>query len=94
MHTHTWRPSKQSTKSASLNIRTLTVKYFMHKCHYIWKSRSQTISQLPRHNDDKVHDVPRIPEVAVLVEDEAVGQDLYDHLQGEDAHEPRLELLL
>ena len=49
---------------------------------------------LPRDDDNKVHDVPGVPEVGVRMEDEAHGHDLGDHLHGEDAHEVRLQLLL
>ena len=52
------------------------------------------INVLPRDDDNEIHDVPRISEVAALVKDEPVGQDLGDHLHREDGHEHGLELLL
>ena len=48
----------------------------------------------PRDDDDKVHDVPEVPHVAVGVEDEAEGQYLGAHLDREDHHEDGLQLLL
>ena len=49
---------------------------------------------LPWHNDDEVHDVPEVPHVAVLVQDEAQGQDFGAHFDREDDHEDGLQLLL
>ena len=49
---------------------------------------------LPRHNDNKVHDVPGVPQVRVWVEDEAHGNDLGAHLHGEDPEEVGLQLVL
>ena len=49
---------------------------------------------LPADDDDKVHDVPQIPHVAVLVEDKAQRQDLGAHLDGEDDHEYGLQVFL
>ena len=48
----------------------------------------------PRDDDDKVHDVPEVPHVAVGVEDEAEGQDLGAHLDREDHHEDGLQVFL
>ena len=47
----------------------------------------------PRDHHHKVHDIPHVPEVAVLVQDEAHGDDLGAHLHGEDPHEDWLQLL-
>ena len=49
---------------------------------------------LPWHNDNKVHDVPGVPQVRVWVEDEAHGNDLGAHLHGEDPEEVGLQLVL
>lgn len=59
-----------------------------------WCGKKDVSVFLPRDDHDKVHDVPRVPEVAVLVEDKPVGQDFDNHLQGEDAHEDGLQLFL
>ena len=49
---------------------------------------------LPWHNDNKVHDVPGVPQIRVWVEDEAHGNDLGAHLHGEDPEEVGLQLVL
>lgn len=48
---------------------------------------------VPRYNHNKVHDVPHVAEVGVLVEDEAHCDDLGAHLHSEDPHEDGLQLL-
>ena len=48
----------------------------------------------PGDDDDKVHDVPHVPEVAARVEHEALRQDLEARLHSEDAQEVRLGRLL
>ena len=48
----------------------------------------------PRDDDDKVHDVPHVPEVAARVEHEALRQDLEARLHREDAQEVGLGRLL
>ena len=48
---------------------------------------------VPRYNHNKVHDVPHVAEVGVLVEDEAHRDDLGAHLHSEDPHEDGLQLL-
>ena len=45
------------------------------------------IPVLPCDNDDKVHDVPHVPEVAAGMEHEALGQNLQAGLNREDAQE-------
>ena len=60
-------------------------------CH---EENSTIIINLPRHNDNKVHDVPGIPQIRVRVEDEAHGNDLGAHLHGEDPEEVGLQLVL
>ncbi len=49
---------------------------------------------LPWNHDDKVHDVPGVSQVAALVQDEAVGENLHHHFHREDAHEHRLQFFL
>ncbi len=49
---------------------------------------------LPRDDDDEVHDVPEVAHVAALVQDEAQRHDLRAHLDREDYHEDRLQVLL
>lgn len=51
-------------------------------------------TDLPGENDDKVHDVPTVSQVGVLVEGKAKGQDLYSRLETEDADEIRLRVIL
>ena len=48
------------------------------------------LSFSPGDDDDEVHDVPHVPEVAARVEDEPLRQDLEAGLHGEDAQEVRL----
>ena len=57
-------------------------------------SRSVNCLYTPRSDDDKIHDVPEVPEVAALVQHEPHGQDLGQHLRREDHHEHRLQLVL
>ena len=56
--------------------------------------QGKMVAHSPGNDDDEVHDVPRVPQVAPLVTDEPVGQDLDRHLHREDPHEHGLELLL
>ena len=49
---------------------------------------------LPWNDDDEVHDVPGVSEVAALVQDEPVGQDLGGHLHRKDCHEHGLQFFL
>ena len=58
------------------------------------RRQGQASHYSPGYDDDEVHDVPGVAEVAALVADEPVGQDLHRHLHREDAHEHRLQLLL
>lgn len=48
----------------------------------------------PSENHHKVHDVPAISQVGVLVEGKTEGQDLYAGLKTEDAYEVRLCIIL
>lgn len=45
---------------------------------------------LPGDDDHKIHGVPQVAHVAVLVQNEAVGQDFGQHFDGEDDHEDGL----
>ena len=48
----------------------------------------------PRCDNKEVHEVPRVSHVAALVQHEAQGQDLGQHLRGEHHHEYNLHLFL
>lgn len=48
----------------------------------------------PSENHHKVHDVPAISQVGVLVEGKTEGQDLYSGLKTEDTYEVRLCVIL
>ena len=74
--------------SVGINIGRYLVTCVMRK------ENSTIIIKLPRHNDNKVHDVPGIPQIRVRVEDEAHGNDLGAHLHGEDPEEVGLQLIL
>ena len=49
----------------------------------IWFRVIYSVQYVPRHHHHEVHDVPHIPEVGVLVEDEAHRHYLGAHLHGE-----------
>ena len=46
-----------------------------------------------RDDHDEIHDVPGIPQVRVRVEDKTHRDNLGAHLDSEDSHEVRLQLL-
>ena len=48
----------------------------------------------PGCDNEEVHEVPRVPHVAALVEHKAQSQDLGQHLGGEHHHEHNLHLFL
>lgn len=48
----------------------------------------------PCEHHHKVHDVPAVPQVGVLVECETECQDFYSRLKTEDADEVRLCIIL
>lgn len=48
----------------------------------------------PREHHHKVHDVPSIPQVGVLMEGETKCQDLYSRLKTEDPYEVWLCVIL
>ena len=75
--------------SVGINIGKYLVTSCFQKSYYVNIHRS-----LPRHNHNKVHDVPGISEVRVRMEDEAHGHDLGAHLHGEDPEEVGLQLVL
>ena len=47
----------------------------------------EEIDALPDHDDGEVQDVPGIPQVGVLMLEEALGNDLHDTLGSEDEEE-------
>ena len=40
-----------------------------------WTSAEITASNLPRHDDHKIHDVPHVSQVTAWVQDKALSQD-------------------
>ena len=92
----TCSPSKFSPpRSAEVSVsRTSLLReiLFTYAVQYPSEQRifERTLKDSPGDDDDKVHDVPQVSHVTVLVQDEAVSQDLGQHLDGEDDHEYRL----
>ena len=52
------------------------------------------LAHSPRCDNEEVHEIPGVSHVAPLVQHEAQGQDLGQHLGGEHHHENNLHLLL
>ena len=49
---------------------------------------------LPRNDDNEVHDVPQVPHITVLVQNESQGQDFGTHFDGEDYHKDGFQVFL
>ena len=47
------------------------------------------IITLPWYDDDEVHDIPRISEVASFMQDKSICEDFHKHFNGENYHEHR-----
>ena len=59
-----------------------------HKCH------KYAMKYVPRYHNNKIHDVPHVPQVGVLVENESHRHYLGAHLHSEDSEEVRLQFVL
>lgn len=51
------------------------------------------ISNLPRHNDHKVHDIPHVAKIRVFMKNESHGNDFGAHFHSKDNHKDYLKLL-
>lgn len=52
------------------------------------------LAYLPREDHHEVHDIPAVPKVGALVENEAQGYDLDARLEAKDPNEVRLRVIL
>lgn len=61
---------------------------------YLGRPQYELACHLPREHHHKVHDIPSIPQVRVLVEGEAQSQDLDPGFKTEDPNEIHLGSIL